>query len=42
MEDYKSALAIERTGSCCVTMMEYATATDIGKNIVSFSILFFN
>jgi hypothetical protein len=41
MKDYKSALAIERTG-CCVTKMEYATATDIGKNIVSFSILFFN
>ena len=41
MEDYKSALAIERTG-CCVTKMEYATATDIGKNIVSFSISFFN
>jgi hypothetical protein len=41
MEDYKSALAIERTG-CCVTKMEYATATDIGKNVVSFSISFFN
>ena len=41
MEDYNSALAIERTG-CCVTKMEYATATDIGKNIVSFSISFYN
>jgi hypothetical protein len=41
MRGYKSALAIERTG-CCVTKMEYASATDIGKNIVSFSISFFN
>jgi hypothetical protein len=41
MEDYKSALAIERTG-CCVTEMEYATTTDFGKYIVSFSISFFN
>jgi hypothetical protein len=43
MEDYKSALPIERTG-CCVTKMEYATATDIGKNIVivSFFISFFD
>jgi hypothetical protein len=35
MEDYKSALAIERTG-CCVTKMEYATATDIGKKHCKF------
>jgi hypothetical protein len=41
MEDYKSALAIERRG-CYVTKMEYATGTDIGNNIVSFSISFFN
>jgi hypothetical protein len=40
MEDYNSALAIERTG-CCVTKMEYATATDIGINI-SYSISFFS
>ncbi len=40
MEDYNSALAIERTG-CCVTMMEYETATDIGIN-VSCSISFFS
>ncbi len=40
MEDYNSALAIERTG-CCVTKMEYATATDIGIN-VSYSISFFS
>jgi hypothetical protein len=41
MEDYNSALAIERTG-CCVTKIEYETATDIGINIVSDSISFFN
>ncbi len=40
MEDYNSALAIERTG-CCATKMEYATATDIGIN-VSYSISFFS
>jgi hypothetical protein len=39
-EDYNSALAIERTG-CCVTKMEYTTATDIGIN-VSYSISFFS
>ena len=40
MEDYNSALAIERIG-CCVTKMEYATATDIGINM-SYSISFFS
>jgi hypothetical protein len=39
MDNYQSALAIERTG-CCVTKMEYANSTAIGKNIVSFFILF--
>ena len=40
MDDYQSALALERTG-CCVTKMEYATTTDIGIN-VSYSISFFS
>jgi hypothetical protein len=35
IKDYNSALAIERTG-CCVTKMEYATATDIGKKHCKF------
>ena len=39
MEDYNTALAIERAG-CCVTKMEYVTATDIGIN-VNYSISFF-
>ena len=39
MDDYQSALALERTG-CCVTKMDYANSTAFGKNIVSFFILF--
>jgi hypothetical protein len=39
MDDYESALAIERMG-CCVTKMEFANSTGIGENIVSFLILF--
>jgi hypothetical protein len=39
MDDYKSAFAIEKMG-CCVIKMEYANSTAIGKNIVSFLILF--
>ncbi len=39
MDDYQSALALERTG-CCVTKMEYANLTAFGKNTVSFFILF--
>ena len=39
MDDYQSALALERTG-CCVTKMEYANSTAFGTNIVSFFILF--
>jgi hypothetical protein len=39
MDNYKRALALERTG-CCVTNMEYANSTCIGKNIVSVLILF--
>ncbi len=39
IDDYQSALALERTG-CCVTKMEYANLTGIGKNIVCFLILF--
>ncbi len=39
MDDYQSALALERTG-CCVTKMEYANGNGIGKNVVSFLILF--
>jgi hypothetical protein len=39
MDDYQSALALERMG-CCVTKMEYANSNGIGKNIVSFLILF--
>jgi hypothetical protein len=38
MDDYQSALALEKTG-CCVTKMEYAT-TAFGENIVSFFIVF--
>jgi hypothetical protein len=38
MDDYQSAVALERMG-CCVTKMEYANLTGIGKNIVSFLIL---
>jgi hypothetical protein len=38
MDNYKSALALERMG-CCVTKMEYANLTGIGKN-VSFLIVF--
>jgi hypothetical protein len=38
-EDYQSALACEGMG-CCVTKMEYANSNGIGKNIVSFLILF--
>jgi hypothetical protein len=30
MDDYQSALALERTG-CCVTKMEYANSTAFGK-----------
>ncbi len=39
LDDYQSALALERTG-CCVTKMEYANLDGIRKNIVSFLILF--
>jgi hypothetical protein len=39
MDDYQSALAIESMG-CCVTKMEYTNSNGIGKNIVSFFILF--
>jgi hypothetical protein len=39
MDNYQSALALERMG-CCVTKMEYANLACIGKNIVSFLILF--
>jgi hypothetical protein len=39
MDDYQSALALERTG-CCVTKMEYANSAAFGKNIVGFFILF--
>jgi hypothetical protein len=35
MDNYKSNLAIERMG-CCVTKMEYANLTGIGKNIFKF------
>jgi hypothetical protein len=39
MDDYQSALVLERTG-CCVTKMEYANLTLLEKNIASFFILF--
>jgi hypothetical protein len=39
MDNYQSALALERTG-CCVTKMEYENLNAFGKNIVSFFILF--
>ncbi len=39
MDNYQSALALERT-DCCVTKMEYANSTAFGTNIVSFLILF--
>jgi hypothetical protein len=39
IDNYQSALALERMG-CCVTKMEYANSTGIGKNIVSFLIIF--
>jgi hypothetical protein len=39
MDNYQSALALESLG-CCVTKMEYANSSDIGKSIVSFLIFF--
>ncbi len=35
MDDYQSALALERTG-CCVTKMEYANSTAFGKKHCKF------
>jgi hypothetical protein len=35
MDNYQSALALERTG-CCVTKMEYANSTSIGKKHCKF------
>ncbi len=35
MDDYHSALAVERTG-CCVTKMEHANTNGIGKYVLSF------
>jgi hypothetical protein len=35
MDNYQSALALERTG-CCVTKMEYANSTTFGKKYCKF------
>jgi hypothetical protein len=37
MNDYHSALALERTG-CCVTKIEFVNSNGIGKYVVSFLI----